>query len=119
MSVPARLLSALTTTLGNDDGAANIVHLVLVLVLLGILVSSSLEVLQHRYGYTAIPGCATSTLVGLAAGGIIRLLADGPEDIPVELSFSGQVFFIVVLPIVIFEVGFSLCVVGGRGWVER
>lgn len=91
----------------NDDGSSAILHLVLLLVLGGILIGNCLEVLCHRYKITWMPGCALATLSGVIVGALIRLTRD-PLDIPGELLFSGNILFLVCLPIIIFEVSGTL-----------
>jgi len=91
----------------SDDGATEILHVVLLLVLAGVLLSMSLEVLQHRYHITWLPGPATAVVIGSAIGLILRLSAD-EGDIPEEIGFSGTVFFLILLPIIIFQAGYSL-----------
>jgi hypothetical protein len=109
MPLTSRLAAALHVglTSSNDDGSSQLLHLVLLLVLGGILLGSSLEVVAHRYHFTWMPGCALSTLCGVVVGGIMRVTHD-PEDIPGELLFSGSALFLIVLPIIVFEMGFSL-----------
>lgn len=92
----------------SDDGATEILHVVLCIALGGVLLAMSLEVLQHRYHITWLPGPATSVLVGLILGLFIRLNADDEANIPDELGFSGSVFFLIMLPIIIFQAGYSL-----------
>lgn len=102
----------------DDDGNSQLLHLVLLLVLGGILLGTSLEVMAHRYHFTWLPGCALSTLCGVLIGTLIRVTHD-PEDIPGELLFSGNVLFIVCIPIIIFDAGFSLRKKVGGGAERR
>jgi NhaP-type Na+/H+ or K+/H+ antiporter len=62
---------------------------------------------QHRYHITWLPGPATAVLIGVVLGLLIRVTAD-EGSIPDELSFSGIVFFLILLPIIIFQAGYSL-----------
>lgn len=103
------LLPTLAKLVGStdDDGSPSLLHLVLLLVLGGILVGTCLEVLCHRYRVTWLPGCTLATLSGVAIGTLIRATND-PEDIPDELLFSGNILFLVCLPIILFDAGFSL-----------
>lgn len=95
----------------SDDGSSAILHLVLLLVLGGILIGTCLEVLCHRYHVAWMPGCALATLSGVAVGTLIRVTND-PEDIPSELLFSGNILFLVCLPIIIFDVRWGIGAVG-------
>ena len=108
-SVSQLALGVVKAALGSsdDDGNSEILHLVLLLVLGGIVLGTSLEVMFHRWRITWLPGCALSTLSGVIIGTILRVSND-PEDIPGELLFSGNILFLVCLPIIIFDAGFSL-----------
>lgn len=103
------LLPTLAKLVGStdDDGSGSLLHLVLLLVLGGILIGTCLEVLCHRYRVTWLPGCTLATLSGVVIGVLIRVTND-PEDIPDELLFSGNILFLVCLPIILFDAGFSL-----------
>jgi NhaP-type Na+/H+ or K+/H+ antiporter len=80
---------------------------VLLLVLGGLLLSASVEVLLNRARITWLPGSAIATLLGVGVGSVIRV-AHGPAELPGELNFSGTVFFLLILPIIMFEAGWSL-----------
>jgi len=66
-----------------------------------------LETIQHRYHFTFLPGPATAVVLGAVLGLFIRLTAN-EGDIPSELGFSGEIFFLILLPIIIFQAGYSL-----------
>lgn len=93
---------------GGDDGTSSLIHIILLLVLSGIILCSSLHVLQHKSGMMWFPEAGTSLLVGLIFGAIIRSNVDDEASIPEELGFTGSIFFLILLPIIIFEGGFSL-----------
>jgi NhaP-type Na+/H+ or K+/H+ antiporter len=100
-------VAPLRSETGSDDGATEIIHVVLLLVIGGVLLSMSLEAIQHRYHITWLPGPATAVIIGLLLGVSIRLSAEEGE-IPDEIGFSGEVFFLVLLPMIIFQAGYSL-----------
>ena len=91
----------------HDDGVSTQIHLVLLLVIGGVSLSMCLETIQHRYHFTFLPGPATAVVLGAILGLFIRLTAN-EGDIPSELGFSGEIFFLILLPIIIFQAGYSL-----------
>ena len=94
-----------------------LLHLVLLLVLGGLLMSASVEVLLNRARVTWLPGSAIATLLGVGVGAAIRA-THGDDDLPRELGFSGTVFFLLILPVIMFEAGWSLRKKVGKpdGW---
>ena len=90
-----------------DDNTTFATHLVLLCVFGGVLLASALESFQHRLHITWFPESSIAVLTGVFIGGAIRLVA-GTDATPVDLTFNGPVFFLVALPIIIFEAGYSL-----------
>ena len=109
----SRLLAAGSSSLalgnGNsaDDNTTFATHLVLLCVFGGVLLASALESFQHRMHITWFPESSIAVLTGVLIGGVIRLVT-GTDGTPVDLTFNGPVFFLVALPIIIFEAGYSL-----------
>lgn len=97
-----------TLTYAPDDGVSAILHLVLLLVMGGILIGLSTEVIFHRKHITWLPGCTFSIIAGAVLGGAIRLSRDAEEQVPTELLFSGSILFLICIPVIIFNAGFSL-----------
>jgi NhaP-type Na+/H+ or K+/H+ antiporter len=91
----------------HDDGVSTQIHVVLLLVIGGVSLSMCLETIQHRYHFTFLPGPATAVVLGAILGLFIRLTSN-EGDIPSELGFSGEIFFLILLPIIIFQAGYSL-----------
>jgi NhaP-type Na+/H+ or K+/H+ antiporter len=91
----------------HDDGVSTQIHVVLLLVIGGVSLSMCLETIQHRYHFTFLPGPATAVFLGAILGLFIRLTSN-EGDIPSELGFSGEIFFLILLPIIIFQAGYSL-----------
>jgi len=91
----------------HDDGVSTQIHVVLLLVIGGVSLSMCLETMQHRYHFTFLPGPATAVVLGAILGLFIRLTSN-EGDIPSELGFSGEIFFLILLPIIIFQAGYSL-----------
>jgi len=89
----------------TEDGDSLEANLVLLTVLGGVFLASSLETLQHRNHKTWIPESSLAVLAGLTLGLIIRLSVVSP---PNNLVFNGEIFFLVALPVLIFDAGFSL-----------
>lgn len=90
---------------GTEDGDSLEANLVLLTVLGGVFLASSLETLQHRNHKTWIPESSLAVLAGLILGVIIRFSVANP---PNNLVFNGEIFFLVALPVLIFDAGFSL-----------
>jgi NhaP-type Na+/H+ or K+/H+ antiporter len=91
----------------HDDGVSTQIHVVLLLVIGGVSLSMCLETIQHRYHFTFLPGPATAVVLGAILGLFIRITSN-EGDIPSELGFSGEIFFLILLPIIIFQAGYSL-----------
>ena len=108
---------ALASTLGSgpsggpnpsaEDGDSLETHLVLLTMLGGVVVASSLETLQHRTHLTWIPESSLAVLAGIALGAVIRTCV-AASSIPTNLVFNGDIFFLVALPVLIFDAGYSL-----------
>jgi hypothetical protein len=108
---------ALASTLGSgpsggpnpsaEDGDSLETHLVLLTMLGGVVVASSLETLQHRTHLTWIPESSLAVLAGIALGVVIRTCV-AASSIPSNLVFNGDIFFLVALPVLIFDAGYSL-----------
>jgi hypothetical protein len=90
-----------------EDGDSLETHLVLLTMLGGVVVASSLETLQHRTHLTWIPESSLAVLAGIALGVIIRTTV-AAGSIPTNLVFNGDIFFLVALPVLIFDAGYSL-----------
>jgi len=95
------------TNPGAEDGDSLETHLVLLTMLGGVFVASSLETLQHRAHVSWIPESSLAVLAGLVLGVLIRVIV-AADQIPNNLVFNGDVFFLVALPALIFDAGYSL-----------
>ena len=89
----------------TEDSSSLEANLVLLTILGGVIVSSSLETLQHRNHKTWFPESSLAVLAGLLVGVIIRFAVSNP---PNNLVFNGEIFFLVALPVLIFDAGYSL-----------
>jgi hypothetical protein len=72
-----------------------------------VILSSSLETVQHRLRTAWIPESSLTVLSGMLLGVLIRLTVDEAK-LPNNLVFNGDVFFLVALPLLIFDAGYSL-----------
>lgn len=90
-----------------EDGSSLATHLVLLTIVAGVLLSSSIETAQHRLKTAWIPESSLTVLAGMLLGVIIRLTVDEAR-LPNNLVFNGDVFFLVALPLLIFDAGYSL-----------
>lgn len=78
----------------------------LVVGLFGLVVSLTLGAVIHQLQLEFLPESGATVLVGAAFGVAIRLLFD--SSIRATASFSPDVFMLVLLPIIIFESGYSI-----------
>ena len=86
---------------------ANHVESVAILVgLVGMAASLVVGAIFHKYHISIIPESAAVVIVGMIVGGILRLTASA--EIRSSASFNGEFFMLVLLPIIIFESGYSL-----------
>jgi hypothetical protein len=90
-----------------EDGSSLATHLVLLTIIAGVILSSSLETVQHRLRTAWIPESSLTVLSGMLLGVLIRLTVDEAK-LPNNLVFNGDVFFLVALPLLIFDAGYSL-----------
>jgi NhaP-type Na+/H+ or K+/H+ antiporter len=90
-----------------EDGSSLATHMVLLTIIAGVVISSSLETVQHRLKTTWIPESSLAVLAGMLLGALIRLTVT-EANLPNNLVFNGDVFFLVALPLLIFDAGFSL-----------
>jgi NhaP-type Na+/H+ or K+/H+ antiporter len=105
---PAIVWPSGTTVLPTDrtQHADHLISVVLVTQLAGMVLSLIVGALFHKYHISAIPESAAVVCVGLVFGAVLRLTAS--HEIQANASFNGEFFMLVLLPIIIFESGFSL-----------
>jgi NhaP-type Na+/H+ or K+/H+ antiporter len=93
----------------SDDREPLPVHIVLLVAVSGVLLSSTAAALLRRGGHTWLPPSAVSVACGLAVGTLIRLrYSAAANGVPYELGFDGPIFFLLLLPIINFDSGLSL-----------
>lgn len=117
-----RLISAATSTTFSaqismtslkddtaDDRELLSVHVVLLVAISGVLLSSGANVVLRRLGQKWLPPAATSVACGLIVGAFARIHSHlNDSGIPWELGFDGPIFFLLLLPIINFDSGISL-----------
>jgi len=77
----------------------------LMVVILGLCILSSYLIKKHKLYY--LPESAAALLVGLAVGGVARMVDPSQAELDL-LSFQPEVFFFLLLPPIIFEAGYTL-----------
>jgi len=77
----------------------------LLFILLGLLLSQLAETILHRYHVHAIPGSGAVMLIGILTGFI---MAGINREWEAQLEFDEHLFALILLPIIIFQSGYSL-----------
>jgi len=78
----------------------------LVVALFGIIISLLVGAVLHRAGVTVLPESGATVLIGAGFGVILRFMFG--SEVRSTAEFSASMFMLVLLPIIIFESGFTI-----------
>eukprot|EP01048_Picozoa_sp_COSAG05_P004657 COSAG05_NODE_259_length_12737_cov_42.436145_4_plen_468_part_00 len=89
----------------SSESATSSLFLGLVMALIAVAIT--LDAVLRKRGVLWLPGCVSTMLLGLALGSALHYGLDNPQ-LESLLEFDAALFVLILLPMIIFEAGYSL-----------